>query len=178
MVTSEPDHKLQERSPKGNDTLQRVTAGCPVQESVIHVSNAAQPEIIYDYYNFPPEAYHITYPAPGDPEVAQWVSELLGYVSQNSFYAFSSLMMSFMICLHQAIVMQNEEGSAESCKADLEQQQCKQCQSDCSRVRLQVTARVSRCSVQMTGWVFLAEPCAGQACNSQAIVRSLCNEPA
>ncbi|KAK9838898.1 hypothetical protein WJX74_005529 [Apatococcus lobatus] len=48
------------------------------EESTVHVSSSAKPEIIYDYYNFPPEAYQITYPAPGNPGVAQRVSELLG----------------------------------------------------------------------------------------------------
>lgn len=38
---------------------------------------AAQPDLIYDYYNFPPHTYELTYPAPGQPALAQQVVERL-----------------------------------------------------------------------------------------------------
>jgi len=41
------------------------------------VSSAARPPMIYDYYGFPPHTYRIQYPAPGSPEVAGRVRELL-----------------------------------------------------------------------------------------------------
>ena len=34
------------------------------------MTSAAKPQIIYDYFGFPPESYQIEYPAPGDPELA------------------------------------------------------------------------------------------------------------
>ena len=42
------------------------------------VMTAAHPSILYDYYGFPPEAYAIEWPAPGDPALAKRVVGLLG----------------------------------------------------------------------------------------------------
>ncbi|MFO0723052.1 MAG: class III extradiol ring-cleavage dioxygenase [Myxococcota bacterium] len=42
------------------------------------VMTAAQPPMLYDYYGFPPEAYRLSWPAPGAPEVAARIQELLG----------------------------------------------------------------------------------------------------
>lgn len=44
---------------------------------VFTVQASAQPPMIYDYGGFPPETYEIQYPAPGDPVVADRVTELL-----------------------------------------------------------------------------------------------------
>ena len=43
------------------------------EEAVATVTTAAQPELIYDYYGFPPESYNIRYPAPGHPTLANKV---------------------------------------------------------------------------------------------------------
>jgi len=40
------------------------------------VSSAARPGMIYDYSGFPEHTYHISYPAPGSPELAARVVEL------------------------------------------------------------------------------------------------------
>ena len=42
------------------------------------VMSSKQPPMLYDYYGFPPESYEITWPAPGDPALANRVRELLG----------------------------------------------------------------------------------------------------
>jgi aromatic ring-opening dioxygenase catalytic subunit (LigB family) len=42
------------------------------------VSSASAPPMLYDYYGFPPAAYTIEWPAPGDPALAGRVLALLG----------------------------------------------------------------------------------------------------
>lgn len=37
------------------------------------VTTGKQPAMIYDYAGFPPESYQITYPAPGNPELAEQI---------------------------------------------------------------------------------------------------------
>ena len=41
------------------------------------VNTGARPGMLYDYYNFPPAAYELQWPAPGDPELAGEVRHLL-----------------------------------------------------------------------------------------------------
>ncbi|TGD73296.1 dioxygenase [Mangrovimicrobium sediminis] len=41
---------------------------------VATVTGAANPELIYDYYGFPPESYEIRYPCPGQPALADAVA--------------------------------------------------------------------------------------------------------
>jgi aromatic ring-opening dioxygenase catalytic subunit (LigB family) len=41
------------------------------------VNTSARPSLLFDYYNFPPYTYKLTYPAPGSPEVAARVKTLL-----------------------------------------------------------------------------------------------------
>lgn len=48
------------------------------EEAVPTVMTAPHPPMLYDYYGFPPESYEITWPAPGDPELAARVRALLG----------------------------------------------------------------------------------------------------
>lgn len=47
------------------------------EEPVPTVMTAARPPMLYDYYGFPPETYELQWPAPGAPELAQRVRELL-----------------------------------------------------------------------------------------------------
>lgn len=41
------------------------------ESNAIEVSTADAPEMLYDYYGFPPETYEIRYPAPGAPALAE-----------------------------------------------------------------------------------------------------------
>jgi aromatic ring-opening dioxygenase catalytic subunit (LigB family) len=47
------------------------------EEAVPTVTTAAHPPLLYDYYGFPPASYQITWPAPGDPQLAARVQALL-----------------------------------------------------------------------------------------------------
>jgi len=47
------------------------------EEREFTVQSSANPPMVYDYGGFPEFTYHITYPAPGSPEVAARVAELL-----------------------------------------------------------------------------------------------------
>lgn len=46
-------------------------------ESRPHISSAQHHDLLYDYSGFPPETYKLKYPAPGSPEVAKEVFDLL-----------------------------------------------------------------------------------------------------
>jgi 4,5-DOPA dioxygenase extradiol len=47
------------------------------EESAATLLSAPSPPMFYDYYGFPDEAYEITYPAPGSPELANRIAGLL-----------------------------------------------------------------------------------------------------
>ncbi|TKB43042.1 DODA-type extradiol aromatic ring-opening family dioxygenase [Thalassotalea mangrovi] len=41
------------------------------EEATPTITAAANPSLIYDYYGFPEESYHVKYPCPGEPEIAK-----------------------------------------------------------------------------------------------------------
>lgn len=47
------------------------------EEDVPTVTTHPSPKLVYDYYGFPPHTYELTWPAPGSPELAKRVQELL-----------------------------------------------------------------------------------------------------
>lgn len=47
------------------------------EEPVPTVSTAEHPALIFDYYGFPPETYRLSWPAPGAPDLARKIGELL-----------------------------------------------------------------------------------------------------
>jgi 4,5-DOPA dioxygenase extradiol len=47
------------------------------EESAATLLGAHTPSMLYDYYGFPDKAYEITYPAPGSPDYANRIAELL-----------------------------------------------------------------------------------------------------
>lgn len=47
------------------------------EEEQITLNSGANPELLYDYYGFPPHTYDLKYPAPGAPELAGRVAQML-----------------------------------------------------------------------------------------------------
>lgn len=47
------------------------------EEKYVTLLGSPHPPMFYDYYGFPPQAYEINYPAPGNPELAQRIADLL-----------------------------------------------------------------------------------------------------
>lgn len=54
------------------------------EERAATVMGAQKPVMFYDYYGFPEEAYKITYPAPGSPELAK---RIVGMLEENKVSA-------------------------------------------------------------------------------------------
>eukprot|EP00039_Didymoeca_costata_P000617 m.46500 g.46500 ORF g.46500 m.46500 type:complete len:317 (-) comp10378_c0_seq3:77-1027(-) len=47
------------------------------EEDVVNVEIGEAPQLVYDYYGFPPETYEIKYSAPGNPALAQRILDAL-----------------------------------------------------------------------------------------------------
>ena len=47
------------------------------EEKEATLLSGPNPQLLYDYYGFPDEAYSVRYPAPGNPELSQRISVLL-----------------------------------------------------------------------------------------------------
>jgi aromatic ring-opening dioxygenase catalytic subunit (LigB family) len=54
------------------------------EEAAFTASAAASPELIFDYSGFPEHTYHLTWPAPGDPELAERVAKLSSHAGLPS----------------------------------------------------------------------------------------------
>jgi len=47
------------------------------EEETVSVSSSPAPAMLFDYYGFPPQTYSYSYPAPGNPELAARVADLI-----------------------------------------------------------------------------------------------------
>ncbi|NQV15796.1 dioxygenase [bacterium] len=82
-VLGDPGHKaivqfLENISPKLGKLSAILVVSAHWEETYPTLLSAEEPELFYDYYGFPPKAYEIKYPAPGDPELAVQISAQLG----------------------------------------------------------------------------------------------------
>jgi aromatic ring-opening dioxygenase catalytic subunit (LigB family) len=62
------------------------------EEGAATLLGAEHPAMFYDYYGFPPEAYDITYPAPGNPRLAD---RMAGLLERNKISARIDLQRGF-----------------------------------------------------------------------------------
>lgn len=67
----------------GNDPRAIVVFSAHWESDIVTINGAAQPELIFDYYNFPPHTYELEYPAPGDTEIADTIECLLSNAGIN-----------------------------------------------------------------------------------------------
>lgn len=63
--------------PEPPKAILMVSAHWESQQGEFLVQANPKPSMYYDYYNFPEHTYHVVYPAPGQPELAQHVLELI-----------------------------------------------------------------------------------------------------
>lgn len=68
--------QMPEQLPERPKAILMISAHWISRDELLVMSNP-QPSMLYDYYGFPEHTYSIQYPAPGSPELAQQVSELL-----------------------------------------------------------------------------------------------------
>jgi aromatic ring-opening dioxygenase catalytic subunit (LigB family) len=70
------------RLPQRPDFLLVISAHWEMPRPTLLAS--AKPGLLFDYYNFPPHTYRLTYPAPGAPELGVRVRSLLGAADIDS----------------------------------------------------------------------------------------------
>ncbi|MDK9558989.1 class III extradiol ring-cleavage dioxygenase [Marinobacter sp. M216] len=81
-LLGDPGHReLVERLSEMGGALKKPSAILVIsahwEEAVPTITAGANPPLIYDYYGFPPEAYDIQYPCPGEPVLARQVYQAL-----------------------------------------------------------------------------------------------------
>lgn len=72
-------HYLRTMATKENLTSHRaiLVVSAHWEEPAVTVQTSPSPDLYYDYYGFPPAAYHLHWPASGDPRFAQRTKDLL-----------------------------------------------------------------------------------------------------
>lgn len=86
-----------------------ISAHWYIPETSVHISTT--PRTIHDFYGFPPELYDMQYPAPGSPDVAQVVREIVGSdeVTEDTAWGLDHgtwIVLRHMFPLHDVPVFQ------------------------------------------------------------------------
>jgi len=68
------------------------------EENKPTITSGAFPSLIYDYYGFPKEAYEIEYPAPGAPELANKIFNLLEALALTASLMISEGLTTVYLC--------------------------------------------------------------------------------
>lgn len=86
------------------------------EERAATLLGAAAPSMFYDYYGFPDQAYAITYPAPGNPDLA---SRIAGLLAQNQIPAHIDSRRGFDHGLYIPLLMMYPEAAIPSLQLSL-----------------------------------------------------------
>ena len=81
-VLADPGHRnmvdfLRGIAPKLGEPAAILVISAHWEEEKATITSGAFPPLIYDYYGFPEESYHIAYPAPGEPVLAGNIFRML-----------------------------------------------------------------------------------------------------
>lgn len=88
-LLNDPGHAKLNRFLRGYpDTITKpdaiVVISAHWEESVISITAAQSPSLLFDYYGFPPETYDYQYPAPGHPQLAERVHGMFQQAEINA----------------------------------------------------------------------------------------------
>ena len=72
------NHMKQVRSLLDSKPAAIVVFSAHWESDLVRISSSPQPSMLYDYSGFPPESYEYQYPAPGSPDLAAKIRDLLG----------------------------------------------------------------------------------------------------
>ncbi len=77
LAENEQAHHKQAHHKQGQKPDAIVVFSAHWENDIVTINSSAQPPLYFDYYNFPPHTYELSYPAPGDPDLANTISSLL-----------------------------------------------------------------------------------------------------
>ena len=87
-ILGDPHHKklvkfIENIKSKINKPSSIIIISAHWEENEVKITSGKKPSLIYDYYGFPEETYKISYPAPGNPELANKIKNLLNAKNIN-----------------------------------------------------------------------------------------------
>ena len=77
-------NRLKNIKPKINKPSSIIIISAHWEENEVKMTSGEKPSLTYDYYGFPEETYKISYPVPGNPELADKIKNLLNAKHINS----------------------------------------------------------------------------------------------